>query len=318
MNVRNISCRLPALIAFLSLITLIPAANADDYEHSRFTVDSGSPVVSKGGNFELTGTFGQQEVGSLSGGDFTLAGGFLFNITGAADLDFDYDVDFMDFAILGNQWFQPPSIPSADIVPERGDGVVDLLDLGLMCELWLKGVQEYEYECFYDISLDSDPGWTTQGQWAFGVPAGGGGSSYGNPDPDSGYTGTNVYGVNLSGDYSTIVGGPYCLTAGPFGCRGYSDIHIEFARWLNTDIPPYVVTKIEASNNGTSWSVIWEHTGTTALTDDDWQIVEYDISSIADNQDTVYIHWSYQILDDRAYPYSGWNIDDIQLWGTQL
>jgi len=79
-----------------------------------------------------------------------------------------------------------------------------------------------------------------------------------------------------------------------------------------------IVRKVRASNNGTSWSVVWEHKGTTAITDEDWQIVEYDISSIADNQDTVYIRWSYQILDDRAYPYSGWNIDDIQLWGIQL
>ena len=48
------------------------------------------------------------------------------------------------------------------------------------------------------------------------------------------------------------------------------------------------------------------------ITDSDWQQVEYDISNVADNQPTVYIRWSYQILP-AANPYSGWNIDDIQL-----
>ena len=140
MNITNISYRLAVTTVFLLSVTLIPAASGDNYEHSRFTVDSGSPVVSKGGDFELVATIGQQEVGSLSGDDFTLTGGFLFNITGVADLDFDYDVDFVDFAILGNQWFQPPSIPSADIAPEGGDRIVDGLDLAVLAEHWLEGV----------------------------------------------------------------------------------------------------------------------------------------------------------------------------------
>lgn len=313
MNVANISYRLAAVMVFLLSVTLIAAANGDNYEHSRFTVDSGSPVVSKGGNFELTGTFGQQEVGSLSGGDFTLAGGFLFNITGAADFDFDYDVDLVDFGILGNQWFQPSGIPSADIAPEGGDGVVDILDLALVAEHWLKGVTAYV--AFYDFPFDSDPNWTTEGEWAFEQPTGQGGSAYGNPDPNSGCTGNNVYGVNLNGDYNTAVGGPYYLTAGPFDCSGYIDIHLEFARWLNTDVSAYVVSKVEASTNAVDWTVVWQHTAAAAITDDAWQIVQYDISRIADNQDMVYIRWSYEILNERAYPYSGWNIDDVQLSG---
>jgi len=39
------------------------------------------------------------------------------------------------------------------------------------------------------------------------------------------------------------------------------------------------------------------------------------VSGTADNEATVYFRWSYEILDDRAYPYSGWNIDDIELLG---
>src|SRR3972149_8521856 len=61
---------------------------------------------------------------------------------------------------------------------------------------------------FYSAVLDTNPGWSVSGQWAFGQPTGQGGVAHPNPDPSSGYTGSNVYGVNLNGDYSTTAGGP--------------------------------------------------------------------------------------------------------------
>jgi len=50
----------------------------------------------------------------------------------------------------------------------------------------------------YDFALDSNPGWSTEGQWQFGWPQCVGGAN-GNPDPSYGSTGQNVYGVNLAG-----------------------------------------------------------------------------------------------------------------------
>lgn len=35
----------------------------------------------------------------------------------------------------------------------------------------------------------------------------------------------------------------------------------------------------------------------------------------ADNAGTVYVRWGYEIIADRAKPYSGWNIDDVKLNG---
>ncbi len=54
------------------------------------------------------------------------------------DFNCDGSVDFDDFAILGNQWLQPPGDPSADIAPEAGDGMVDFFDLGVMTQHWLE------------------------------------------------------------------------------------------------------------------------------------------------------------------------------------
>jgi hypothetical protein len=56
-----------------------------------------------------------------------------------ADLNGDGSVDFLDYALLANQWLQPPGTPSADIAPPpNGDQFVDLLDLAVFVEHWLK------------------------------------------------------------------------------------------------------------------------------------------------------------------------------------
>lgn len=47
------------------------------FDLSWFTVDGGGATASQGGEFSLASTIGQPDAGSLSGGDFTLNGGFL-------------------------------------------------------------------------------------------------------------------------------------------------------------------------------------------------------------------------------------------------
>ncbi len=58
---------------------------------------------------------------------------------GPGDLDTDCDIDFEDFAVLAGQWQQPPGVPSADIAPPGGDGIVNMNDLGLLVGSWLWG-----------------------------------------------------------------------------------------------------------------------------------------------------------------------------------
>ena len=63
------------------------------------------------------------------------------SIGAMGDLDYDYDVDFADFAILASQWLEPqsPGVPSADFAQPGGDGIVDMQDLALMLDNWLWG-----------------------------------------------------------------------------------------------------------------------------------------------------------------------------------
>jgi len=58
------------------LLFVASAAMAQDFDLSWHTVDGGGVTVSKGGDFEIGATVGQVDAGALTGGDFTLAGGF--------------------------------------------------------------------------------------------------------------------------------------------------------------------------------------------------------------------------------------------------
>lgn len=174
-------------------------------------------------------------------------------------------------------------------------------------------ISQFGPETVYSFPLNSDPGWAVQGQWAFGAPTGQGGTANGNPDPSSGATGANVYGVNLDGDYATTAGGPYYVTVGPLDLKTYGSTTLEFERWLNTDYQPYAKATVEVSNDNSSWTQVWANSG-TAITDANWSLQELDISAIADDQAEVYVRWGYQI-GSGAFAYSGWNIDDIAIIG---
>lgn len=168
----------------------------------------------------------------------------------------------------------------------------------------------------YFFPLDTDPGWSRQGEWAFGKPAGLGGTSFGHSDPTSGATGLNVFGINLNGDYSIAIGGPYYLTAGPLSFVGYTGAKLQFQRWLNTDYPSYVYATIEVSSNGTTWTQIFSNSSGVPIADAAWSKYQYDISAIADNQTNVYVRWGHRVGSGGAFPYSGWNIDDIEFFAN--
>jgi len=164
------------------------------------------------------------------------------------------------------------------------------------------------------FELDSDPGWSRQGEWAFGSPSGLGGASHGGPDPASAATGSNVFGINLNGDYSTPIGEPRYLTAGPLDLRHYAGTRVQFERWLNTDYLPYVRATVEVSSDGSAWDTIWSN-GSAEIADAAWTQVSYDISAFADGCASFYVRWGHWVTAAGAWAYSGWNVDDIQVLG---
>ncbi|MBW7988476.1 MAG: hypothetical protein FVQ84_00410 [Planctomycetes bacterium] len=205
-----------------------------------------------------------------------------------------------------------------DFTGETTNGVADFWTMDLKTDSYPLLTWDVEPEPLLIFEFNEDPNWATQGQWQFGEPQGLGGTDHGYPDPNSGYTGDNVYGVNLSGDYNTTDSNPYYLTAGPFDCSQYSWVKLQFARWLNSDEPAYARNFVEVSTNETVWHTIWQYDDLYhTLEEDRWKIVEYDIGSIANHQPAVYIRWGYHVSNNDAWPFSGWNIDDVILRGFQ-
>ncbi len=180
----------------------------------------------------------------------------------------------------------------------------------------------------YSYAMDLDPGWPRAGQWAFGRPQGAGGSQGGYPDPAAGYTGTNVLGVNLAGDYTVATGSAYYLEAGPFDFSGASNVTLQYERWLNTDVKPFVDATVEVSSNGATWAAVWEnhtnpdapHAGpaprkpmprNAAVTARAWTRQSHDLHVMADGCPALRVRWGYQVLDAYALAMSGWNLDDV-------
>ncbi|MGD9546357.1 MAG: trypsin-like peptidase domain-containing protein [Candidatus Krumholzibacteriia bacterium] len=165
-------------------------------------------------------------------------------------------------------------------------------------------------ELAYSFPLDTDPGWTMEPGWQFGVPQGGGGA-YGGPDPVSGHTGANVLGFNLAGDYPNNL--PLTsLRTGAIDCSGLDRVTVKFQRWLGVEQPSYDHAYFSVSNDGVNWTTVWQNTGEVA--DTEWTPVEYDISAVADGQATVYLAWTMGPTD-ASWTYCGWNLDDIEIWG---
>lgn len=157
--------------------------------------------------------------------------------------------------------------------------------------------------------LDTDPGWSREGQWAFGVPQGAG--SYGG-DPTAGNTGSNVFGYNLAGNYANNMP-EYYLTTTSLDCSSYAMTQLRFWRWLGVE--RYDRASVEVSNDGANWTQLWVNPSTASIADATWIKMTLDISAVADGQPTVYIRWKMGPTDNSVV-YPGWNIDDVEIWGV--
>ncbi|HUU85719.1 MAG TPA: lectin like domain-containing protein [Phycisphaerae bacterium] len=162
----------------------------------------------------------------------------------------------------------------------------------------------------YEWTLDTDPGWTTQGDWGFGPATAGG--SY-NGDPGYAYSGTNVYGYNIGGDYTGDMP-PTHLTTTAIDCSGSYSVELAFCRWLgvesNSDRDEATV---EVSSDKVRWTVLWRATDTgVVISDATWHLQTFDISAVADGEPTVYVRWAMGPTGAR-FNYPGWNVDDVEI-----
>lgn len=125
-------------VAFMLMLTLSSAAGAGDppvFEIPWYSIDGGGGT-SEGGQFTVTGTIGQHDTGTMTGGEFEISGGFwaassLLQLPGDCEHDGDVDLDdyvcFFACALGPGQGLQPDCEPF-DL---DNDGDVDIADYAI-------------------------------------------------------------------------------------------------------------------------------------------------------------------------------------------
>jgi hypothetical protein len=155
----------------------------------------------------------------------------------------------------------------------------------------------------YFANMDANPGWTLEPQWQYGRPAYASGAG-----PTSGFTGTNIIGYNLSGNYANRLSTVYATTPA-INCSGATTLTLRFRRWLglkNAD-----TALIEVSTNGTGWTSIWSTS--SAIADNSWQEVQHALPAWAAGSSSVRVRWG--LSSNPGQNDIGWNIDDVQILG---
>lgn len=86
---------------FASVVVCLAATivMGQEFDLSWHTIDGGGVMRSTGGDFELSGTIGQPDAGSLTGSDFELSGGFWFELP-PTDCNKDGTVSLLDHALF--------------------------------------------------------------------------------------------------------------------------------------------------------------------------------------------------------------------------
>jgi hypothetical protein len=74
------------LLALLIIAQLASAQGDSSYDLVFWTADGGGGAFSTGGAYQLSGTIGQPDAGTMSGGGYVLSGGFW---SGAVAAEFD-------------------------------------------------------------------------------------------------------------------------------------------------------------------------------------------------------------------------------------
>ena len=175
----------------------------------------------------------------------------------------------------------------------------------------------YSESNFFEENFETESGWILTGEFEIDTPQGLGGEQ-GHSDPSSAFEGMKSLGNDLtglgsySGDYE-----PSLLDRGEIAespvidCSSYSDIRISFKKWLNVENSDYDHAYFEVFD-GTNWQEIYTNDG--MIEDNEWTLVQYNISQYADNNADFKIRFCLGETDG-GWQYSGWNVDNIILTG---
>ena len=165
----------------------------------------------------------------------------------------------------------------------------------------------YRNDTVLNENLDTDPGWLTESDWAWGAPEGNDG------DPRSGYTGDNVYGFNLAGAYTNNMP-KYSLVSPVLDLSQATNTTIEYALWIGCGAYPGDQAGWDVSRDGgQTWIPLFDNSYFGgAFQMDFWVPLEIDLGQLLDGYPEVMFRWTMGPTDASGV-FGGWNIDDIRI-----
>jgi hypothetical protein len=190
--------------------------------------------------------------------------------------------------------------------------------------LEVKGQGAVVVSIFAD-DFSQDRGWTGYGgagEWARGPGMGGhGDDNYGGPDPiydhtpspDNMLIGNDL--TTVDGDYEANLGSTYWLTSPIMDCSAYENVQLKYWRWLGVERNQYDHAYLQAFN-GSNWVTIWAN-GDVTIDEGNWNQRVIDVSQQADGNPLFQIRFGIGTTDG-SWQYCGWNIDDLEIMGTEL
>ena len=144
-------------------------------------------------------------------------------------------------------------------------------------------------------------------------PATAGGGAYGHPDPAADHSDgddNHILGFALGDDYAETMAVADAISPA-LDCTEQAVVELSFWRWLGVDTDEWAHAGLHVSTDGTTWAPVWE-SGPAAVTDSAWTLVTYDLTPVAAHQSTVFLKFTMGPMY-LAYPYCGWNIDDLEV-----
>ncbi|MEM7249239.1 MAG: hypothetical protein AAF533_28250, partial [Acidobacteriota bacterium] len=150
-----------------------------------------------------------------------------------------------------------------------------------------------------------DIGWTTASdtvnEWERETPMG-----VGRWDPDMAFSGTRIWGTDLSNNGLYEPDSETSLVSPPFDCTAYDEVVLSFQRWLTVQNGMFDQAIVEV--NGTE---IWRNGTDSDHIDREWMLQEFDITALAAGNPSVVV--TFRLNSDAILEFGGWNIDDLIL-----
>jgi MYXO-CTERM domain-containing protein len=159
--------------------------------------------------------------------------------------------------------------------------------------------------------FEADDGWTLDGQWSIGAPAGGGG------DPGEAYEGSRVAGVALEfpGIYSPGSGSR--MRSPTIDTSGFEVVRLQYRRWLTVEDGFFDQAWISANDMQVWYNHRTEFADFASVhhRDREWRFHDVDLSW-AIGADGL-LNLEFGLASDGGLEFGGWNVDSLCIVGHE-